>query len=116
MSHSYNYVVKNAFLIKQMREGKTVTKAEAIAHGCDYYYTGKPCCRGHTSIRSVKHGFCRSCRIDAVNRKREMDYVDGHIVWKKRVGNLTGLSLAQRRHIIDEQLELARIEKESTIG
>lgn len=37
------------------------TKAEAVAAGLSFYFTGKPCRKGHLEKRSVKGG-CRKCR------------------------------------------------------
>lgn len=40
---------------------KLITKSEAATQGLTHYYTGKPCLRGHDSVRFVSTGQCRAC-------------------------------------------------------
>lgn len=44
-----------------MAEQKIITRAEAVALGLRFYFTGKPCKSGHISIRRVQ-GVCLECR------------------------------------------------------
>jgi 5-methylcytosine-specific restriction endonuclease McrA len=48
-----------------------MTRAEAIAAGEDNYDTGKPCCRGHLSIRYAKNGRCLKCAEEDYARNRD---------------------------------------------
>lgn len=48
------------------------SRAEAMACGDRYYFTGKPCVRGHTLKRSVASGRCIECdRLASAMRKAE---------------------------------------------
>lgn len=38
-----------------------VTRYEAASRGLTYYYTGKPCARGHVTSRFVSSGNCLDC-------------------------------------------------------
>ena len=42
--------------------GMPTTRAEAIAKGKRYYFTGQPCHRGHIAIRRVRGAHCLECR------------------------------------------------------
>jgi hypothetical protein len=46
---------------------KIISRQAAIAAGLDYYYTGKPCKRGHYLPRKVEGGYCLACK--AVHRE-----------------------------------------------
>lgn len=37
------------------------TRAEAKKRGLKYYYTGKPCGRGHDSVRQTSNANCVAC-------------------------------------------------------
>lgn len=41
---------------------RPVTKAEAEARRMTWYFTGKPCAKGHVSTRNVNSGACHACR------------------------------------------------------
>jgi hypothetical protein len=41
---------------------KIISRKEALALGLKFYFTGKPCCRGHVTKRSVKYPNCTMCR------------------------------------------------------
>ena len=38
-----------------------ITRAEALAQGLRHYFTGKPCKRGHVSIRNTRKAACLEC-------------------------------------------------------
>ena len=38
------------------------TRREAIRSESKYYYTGKKCKHGHTSLRITKNGYCEECQ------------------------------------------------------
>lgn len=42
-------------------EYEIITRAEAKEQGLTYYFTGKPCKRGHLSKRQTSNGSCQSC-------------------------------------------------------
>jgi hypothetical protein len=45
---------------------------EARKQGLTYYYTGKPCKKGHDSMRMVRGGACRQCKNEyAATRKKD---------------------------------------------
>lgn len=44
------------------------TRAEAKAAGSLWYYTGKPCKRGHVSDRQTANGMCRICGVAKCNK------------------------------------------------
>lgn len=47
------------------------TRAEALALGASRYFTGKPCKKGHISLRSIPaNGACLSCVAEAQARRR----------------------------------------------
>lgn len=48
----------------------TITKSDAKAQGFTYYYTGKPCIRGHDSPRWVCDGHCVKCKDDKLLVRR----------------------------------------------
>ena len=47
------------------------TRADAVLVGSDYYYTGKPCKRGHIEPRSTTHFRCRQCNTDSTVRSHQ---------------------------------------------
>lgn len=40
-------------------------RKDAIAHGVNKYFTGKPCGKGHTAPRYTKTGVCCRCNTDS---------------------------------------------------
>lgn len=55
-------------------EQQIVTRKEALDSGLTYYFTGKPCVRGHVVQRTAKRGSCILCdkeRNKATNRPKE---------------------------------------------
>ena len=55
-----------------------VSRQDAIAAGLDWYYTGKPCKRGHVDKRSTKYKVCHAC-----NREKVTAYRLANPEWKK---------------------------------
>jgi 5-methylcytosine-specific restriction endonuclease McrA len=47
---------------------KTVSRQSAISSGLKYYFTGKPCPKGHIAERLVSDYGCRSCKVEAVKK------------------------------------------------
>ena len=47
-----------------------ITRAEAKERGLKYYFTGKPCAKGHVSERKTVDGYCITCDREA--RKKRM--------------------------------------------
>lgn len=51
---------------------EVITRAQAKASGSTTYFTGKPCARGHVSIRYTSIGKCRECSFeDTANARAE---------------------------------------------
>lgn len=47
-----------------------IERSEAKEKGLNHYFTGRPCCNGHKSIRYVKNGICLECkRISEIERR-----------------------------------------------
>jgi len=57
------------------------SKAEAKRTGARHFYTGRPCKRGHDSIRKMPSGNCVACERDAAYVKRQRY----HHAYRKRV-------------------------------
>jgi arsenate reductase-like glutaredoxin family protein len=47
------------------------TRKDALAHGDNQYFTGKPCNKGHVAARRAKTGECIECRAIALKKWRE---------------------------------------------
>lgn len=50
-----------------------ITKTEAEKQNLIYYYTGKLCKYGHDSVRMVKGGTCRECKLIDGEKNRNKD-------------------------------------------
>ena len=50
-----------------------ITKKQAEEQGLIYYYTGKLCKYEHDSVRMVKGGMCRECKIITGEKNRNKD-------------------------------------------
>jgi len=54
------------------------TKAEAVATGSRYFYTGRTCAYGHTTVRYTNGGACFNCarrRVTKYNiKKAQQEY------------------------------------------
>lgn len=51
------------------------TRKQALLDGVTRYFTGKPCLRGHVSVRLADRGTCLACRNEALAtryRKRHL--------------------------------------------
>ena len=82
------------------------TRQEAEAAGSKWYYTGVPCGRGHTRPRYTSTCQCLGC---AETIRNVGNY---HISHNRKVSEgKANISEKQRRNRIEEELELARIEK-----
>lgn len=57
-----------------------ISLQEALAQGLPHYFTGKPCKRGHVSIRYTKGRFCSECYLES-----------------KRVCNLTSKQIQHKK-------------------
>ena len=42
--------------------GLPKSRADAREAGSEFYFTGKPCKRGHVTVRDTKKGCCKTCR------------------------------------------------------
>lgn len=51
------------------------SKAGATAAGLKYFYTGRPCIRGHVAKRKVANGTCSKCLLEKHNTRRQNGYV-----------------------------------------
>jgi hypothetical protein len=49
-----------------------ISLKEAREKGLTYYYTGKVCKNGHDSLRMVKGGYCRECKILLQSKQRSL--------------------------------------------
>ena len=59
------------------------TSKEAAERGCKYYFTGKPCKRGHLSIRLAGHGVCMLC-----NSEQSAKWTDDNRAKKQRTDRI----------------------------
>lgn len=53
--------------------GEIVTRAEAKASGAKFYFTGKPCSRGHVDQREVGWKKCVACNAEKQAERRARD-------------------------------------------
>jgi len=51
--------------------GNPSTRKAAIKSGASFYFTGKPCKRGHLSVRYTHTSNCRECMFEKVSKDRE---------------------------------------------
>lgn len=51
---------------------KLISKREAIRQGLKWFFTGKPCKRGHISVRSINNGGCKACDQEWRNTNSEL--------------------------------------------
>ena len=87
------------------------TRAEALGSGSDRYFTGKPCVNGHVSARNTSNKQCRSCSQSHGNSS--WDVAPGATPKNKSIAQVKeNISDKQRRNRIEEELELARIERQ----
>lgn len=85
-----------------LNEYYAASRAEAKARGLKYYFTGKPCRRGHLVKRHVRYGHCRECqRILEKVRGVKRELLNGHRV------QLESAVLIERR-VIDRAEAKAR--------
>jgi hypothetical protein len=92
---------------------RIVTRAEAVKRRQGWYFTGKPCCRGHFARRSVSNMSCREClrekRIKAKGEspERSMTYAEWerehrrrqrekHEQWKREKADKRALEIAAK--------------------
>lgn len=54
-----------------------ITRTQAILEGKVYYYTGKPCKRGHVSSRRVSNYICIECSREVYAVRDREDYRNG---------------------------------------
>lgn len=52
-----------------------ISKAEAIKQGLNYYFTGKPCKRGHIAYRLLSSPHCSQCNIEK-RKKRYQNNIE----------------------------------------
>jgi 5-methylcytosine-specific restriction endonuclease McrA len=57
-----------------------ITRADAIAQGLSFYFTGEPCAHGHIAQRIVSSHGCHQCRLEREAAKRLRD---GATPWSK---------------------------------
>lgn len=94
-----------------------VTRSEAMAKGQRYYFTGKPCCRGHIANRLVSTFVCVECnalanlewrkkypeRFKVNNRVRTKAYYHRHLEYSReakrkwRTNNLAKAVASERK-------------------
>ena len=60
---AYAIMLKGFYRVNHL---KIITKKEAISQGLTKYYTGKPCKRGHYSLRYVKDYRCVQCQSETM--------------------------------------------------
>src|SRR5260221_4753733 len=68
------------------------TAVEARAIGSVHYFTGKPCKRGHLSLRLTSCNKCRACQVDFHWSTPYQTYIRAY-----RVSNKTLLSASNKR-------------------
>ena len=76
-----------------------ITRDQAVSVDLKFYWTGKPCLRGHLTFRYVDNRACRQCILDGLEFKT---YGDVHV----------GLEIKNSIDDIEHRLELKRLEKE----
>lgn len=76
-----------------------ITREQAVSADLKFYWTGKPCARGHVTFRYVNNRVCRQCALDDFALK---NYGDPHV----------GLEVKNNIDDIEYRLELKRLEKE----
>lgn len=105
-------IVLSDWALSRYSKKESFTREEAIAHGDTYYFTGKPCCHGHVTFRYVNGNHCRSCIAHKSRKHTEAIFdAEGHLSWRKRTAGVQELPDIKRRKALEEQLELARIDK-----
>ena len=72
---------------------EVIKRAAAIATGLNFYFTGKPCNKGHFSERRVSTRQCVGCERDYAQQNR-----DGLVIYHKNyyAANRTGLLAKQK--------------------
>lgn len=86
-----------------------ITLREAKEKGLIYYYTGKLCKHGHDSLRMVKGGYCRQCKIELSERQRKEPEAkrkasEYHREWHKKT-----YSTEKRRESYSKNIENAML-------
>lgn len=112
---TYNFYVRNAYLFEKMKKGETVSREEAKANGCQFYYTGEPCSHGHLSVRHVNGRHCRQCQLERTRKHNTLDMVDGKMIWKRSMDTIKTLDTSAKRKALEEQRDLLRIEREHSL-
>lgn len=92
-----------------------ITRQEAIANGCLYYFTGKPCKRNHTVKRLVKNGSCYECALQLRRCKYHEEYQKRKEEVKARAKKwrMDNLDRAReydkKKHMLKRDAELVRM-------
>lgn len=76
-----------------------ITREQAVSADLKFYWTGKPCVRGHVTFRYVDNRVCRQCALDNFALQT---YGDSH----------AELEIKNNIDDIEYRLELKRLEKE----
>lgn len=54
---------------------KLIKRKDALAEGKTYYYTGKPCKKGHIALRRAANGCCTECEKEKNNSEERKKYM-----------------------------------------
>lgn len=54
---------------------KLIKRKDALAEGKTYYYTGKPCKKGHIALRRAVNGCCVECEKEKNNSEERKKYM-----------------------------------------
>lgn len=54
---------------------KLIKRKDALAEGKTYYYTGKPCKKGHIALRRAANGCCVECEKEKNNSEERKKYM-----------------------------------------
>lgn len=72
-----------------------ISRKEAIQKGLKFYYTGKPCCRGHLSARRISDKSCHECKEE--NRVKPENKERDRLTRKARYQRKKEIELAQTK-------------------
>jgi hypothetical protein len=85
----------NKKLLKR-KAASLISREEAVANKLTFYFTGKPCIRGHVSVRNVGSRACVQClRLWASSNASS--YRASSSKWKKNNAGRTRAIIAKRR-------------------
>ena len=78
------------------KAAKVISKREAVAAELSYYFTGKPCKRGHLAPRHVNNQVCVDCLL-AWKKANPHSHRKSSANWKKNNAGHNRSLMAKRR-------------------